>query len=104
MPLYEYECSACKHRFELLQKFSDKPAKICVRCGGPVIRLLSSPSIQFKGTGWYVTDYGTKSSVGASTKKEKKGNGAGEKPSAASAETKPSKEPSSTSTEKSAKS
>ena len=104
MPLYEYECSVCKHRFELLQKFSDKPAKVCVRCGEPVIRLLSSPAIQFKGTGWYVTDYGTKSGVGSRTKKEATGNGAGEKPSATTSETKPSKEPSTTSTEKPAKS
>ena len=58
MPLYEYECTKCKHHFELLQKFSDKPAKVCVRCGAPAQRLISSPSIKFKGTGWYVTDYG----------------------------------------------
>jgi putative FmdB family regulatory protein len=64
LPLYEYECSKCKHHFELLQKFSDKPAKVCVRCGAPAQRLISSPSIKFKGTGWYVTDYGKS---GAST-------------------------------------
>ena len=58
LPLYEYECTKCKHHFELLQKFSDKPAKLCVRCGAPAQRLISSPSIKFKGTGWYVTDYG----------------------------------------------
>ena len=58
MPLYEYECSKCKHHFEMLQKFSDKPAKVCVRCGAPAQRLISSPAIKFKGTGWYVTDYG----------------------------------------------
>ena len=61
MPLYEYECSACKKRFELIQKFSAKPAKVCIHCGGPAVRLLSSPAIQFKGTGWYVTDYAGKS-------------------------------------------
>ena len=70
MPLYEYECSVCKNRFELLQKFSDEPAKVCVRCGGPAVRLLSSPAIQFKGTGWYVTDYGGKSSVSAERNKD----------------------------------
>ncbi len=70
MPLYEYECSACKNRFELIQKFSDEPAKVCVRCGGPVIRLLSSPAIQFKGTGWYVTDYAGKNTVSAENRKE----------------------------------
>jgi putative FmdB family regulatory protein len=70
LPLYEYECTACKHRFELLQKFSDEPAKVCVRCGEPVVRLLSSPAIQFKGTGWYVTDYAGKNSVSAEHNKE----------------------------------
>ncbi|MBI2816385.1 MAG: zinc ribbon domain-containing protein [Acidobacteria bacterium] len=64
MPLYEYECSACKHRFEVLQKFSDDPVKGCSRCNAPVHRLLSSPAIQFKGTGWYVTDYAKSGSGG----------------------------------------
>jgi putative FmdB family regulatory protein len=81
LPLYEYECVACKHRFELLQKFSDEPAKVCVKCGGPVHRLLSSPAIQFKGTGWYVTDYGK--SGAASERKKPQSDGA-EKPAAAS--------------------
>ena len=103
MPLYEYECSVCKSRFELLQKFADKPAKVCVRCGGPVVRLLSSPAIQFKGTGWYVTDYGAKSGANSRTKEEAKGNGAEEKSSAATVESKPSKEPSNTPAEKPAK-
>jgi putative FmdB family regulatory protein len=58
MPLYEYACDACGRRFEQIQKFSDAPLEICVECGkGPVRRLLSSPAIQFKGAGWYVTDY-----------------------------------------------
>jgi len=61
VPLYEYECDACGCRFELIQKFSDPPPEICKECGkGPVHRLLSSPAIQFKGTGWYVTDYAQK--------------------------------------------
>ena len=61
MPLYEYECDACGHRFEVIQKFSDRPADACAKCGkGPVNRLLSSPAIQFKGTGWYITDYAQK--------------------------------------------
>jgi putative FmdB family regulatory protein len=58
LPLYEYECTKCKRHFERLQKFSDKPAKLCPNCGAPAQRLISSPAIQFKGTGWYVTDYG----------------------------------------------
>jgi putative FmdB family regulatory protein len=61
MPLYEYECEACAHRFERIQKFSDPPADTCPTCGkGPVRKLLSSPAIQFKGSGWYVTDYARK--------------------------------------------
>ncbi|MEW5981254.1 MAG: FmdB family zinc ribbon protein [Acidobacteriota bacterium] len=61
MPLYEYECGACGHRFELIQRFSDAPAHTCTACGGgPVQKLLSAPAIQFKGTGWYVTDYAGK--------------------------------------------
>lgn len=67
MPLYEYECTKCKNHFEVLQKFSDKPAKTCPSCGAPAQRLISSPAIQFKGTGWYVTDYG-KSGGGAESK------------------------------------
>ena len=62
MPLYEYECSACGHRFELIRRFSDPPADTCVACGqGPVRKLLSAPAVHFKGTGWYVTDYAKKS-------------------------------------------
>ncbi len=60
MPLYEYECRRCGHRFELLQKFSDKPRKRCPECSGAVDRLISPPAIRFKGTGWYVTDYADK--------------------------------------------
>ena len=57
MPLYEYQCDACAHRFEVIQKFSDPPVDVCPKCGGAVKKLLSSPAIQFKGTGWYITDY-----------------------------------------------
>jgi putative FmdB family regulatory protein len=60
MPLYEYECDACAHRFELIQKFSDPPVDVCPACGGRVRKLISSPAIQFKGSGWYVTDYAQK--------------------------------------------
>ena len=63
MPLYEYECP--KHgTFEKIQKFSDPPLTKCPTCGGPVERLLSAPAIQFKGTGWYITDYARKSGSG----------------------------------------
>jgi putative FmdB family regulatory protein len=61
MPLYEYECDACGQRFELIRKFSDPPLEVCAVCGkGPVRRLPSSPAIQFKGSGWYITDYAQK--------------------------------------------
>lgn len=61
MPLYEYECEMCAQRFERIQKFSDPPVDKCPSCGGPVRKLLSSPAIQFKGSGWYITDYAKKS-------------------------------------------
>jgi putative FmdB family regulatory protein len=57
MPLYEYQCESCGHRFEQIQKFSDPPLTECPNCGGPLRKLLSSPAIQFKGSGWYITDY-----------------------------------------------
>lgn len=65
MPLYEYECDNCGHRFEVIQKFSDEPVKTCPKCQGAVRKLLSSPAIQFKGSGWYITDYAKKSGSGA---------------------------------------
>lgn len=66
MPLYEYQCKKCGHRFEKIRKFSDKPIKKCPECGGSVEQLISSPAVQFKGTGWYVTDYAKKSSAPSS--------------------------------------
>lgn len=57
MPIYEYQCEACSHTFEVIQKMTDAPVTTCVLCGGPVQRLLSPPGLVFKGTGWYVTDY-----------------------------------------------
>jgi putative FmdB family regulatory protein len=70
MPLYEYQCESCAERFELIQKFSDPPPETCPKCGkGPVRRLLSSPAIQFKGTGWYITDYAKKGTSAPATAK-----------------------------------
>lgn len=66
MPLYEYQCTKCKHRFEKIQKFSDPEVKKCPECGAKVEKLLSAPAVQFKGSGWYVTDYANKS--GSSSK------------------------------------
>ena len=66
MPMYEYQCESCSNRFERIQKFSDPPIDTCPKCGkGPVRTLISSPAIQFKGTGWYITDYAKKSSADA---------------------------------------
>lgn len=70
MPIYEYECKKCGARIEALQKMSDKPLRRCRDCGGQLERLLSSVGIQFKGTGWYVTDYGRKGN-GAKTSEAK---------------------------------
>ncbi len=64
MPLYEYQCKKCHHRFERIQKFSDPHVKKCPDCGGAVEQVISAPAVQFKGSGWYVTDYAKKSSSG----------------------------------------
>jgi putative FmdB family regulatory protein len=76
MPLYEYQCKKCHHRFEKIQKFSDPPVKKCPECGSRVEQLISSPAVQFKGSGWYVTDYAKKSSAPASSSSD---SGSGEK-------------------------
>ena len=67
MPLYEYECKKCHHRFEKIQKFSDPHVKKCPKCGGPIEQVISAPAVQFKGSGWYVTDYAKKSSAPSSS-------------------------------------
>jgi putative FmdB family regulatory protein len=74
MPLYEYECNACAHRFEVIQKYSDPPIEVCPKCGSAVSKLFSSPAIQFKGSGFYLTDYGRggKSDIGAESAKAAK--------------------------------
>src|SRR3954470_21147136 len=91
MPLYEYQCLQCDHRFEVIRKFSDPPVDTCPKCGGPVRKLMSSPAIQFKGSGWYITDYARKDSTQSKsdTKTESKTDGKSESSdSAKSAETK----------------
>ncbi len=70
MPLYEYRCRKCGIQVEKIQKFSDPPLEICETCGGQLERLLSTPAIQFKGSGWYVTDYARKSSPAGATSSE----------------------------------
>jgi putative FmdB family regulatory protein len=80
MPLYEYECKKCHHRFERIQKFSDPYVKKCPDCGGPVELVVSAPAVQFKGSGWYVNDYAKKSSASSSSNGESGSNsGSGSK-------------------------
>ena len=68
MPLYEYQCKKCHSLTERIQKFSDPPLTVCPHCGGELEQLLSAPAVQFKGSGWYVTDYAKKApSAGASS-------------------------------------
>jgi putative FmdB family regulatory protein len=87
MPLHEYECKKCGHRFERIQKFSDPPVKKCPECGGKVEQLLSAPAVQFKGSGWYVTDYAKRSGPSSHSDSGDKSESAKD-----SAETKDSKE------------
>lgn len=60
MPIYEYLCQHCSHRFEVKQSIKDDPLSSCIRCGQAVTKLISSPAIMFKGSGWYITDYSDK--------------------------------------------
>ncbi|MGC1372682.1 MAG: zinc ribbon domain-containing protein [Candidatus Sulfotelmatobacter sp.] len=72
MPLYEYKCEKCGHQFEKIQKFSDRMVKKCPECGGRVEQMISAPAVQFKGSGWYVTDYANKSGGSGTDGKESK--------------------------------
>ncbi len=63
MPLYEYQCENCGERVEIIQKISDPPYEHCPKCGGPMRKLFSAPAIQFKGSGFYKTDYASKPSA-----------------------------------------
>ena len=74
MPLYEYQCDDCGHRFEQIRKFSDPPLETCPQCGGTIRKLISSPAFQFKGTGWYVSDYGAKKNADKESKDGAKDN------------------------------
>src|ERR1700731_1148094 len=78
MPIYEYQCEGCGEVFELIQKFSDEPLKVHEKCGAPVHRMITSSAIQFKGSGWYATDYakgGNGSKKSDSEKSDKKESG-----------------------------
>jgi len=99
VPLYEYRCNSCGHQFEKIQSFSAPEEKECPVCQGPVERLISAPAVQFKGSGWYVTDYARNSKSG-SMKASAEGDG---KSADSKSEKKPA-EKSSTSTSDSASS
>jgi len=73
MPLYEYECDANHHRFEVIRKFSDPPLETCPTCGSTIHKLISSPAFQFKGSGWYITDYAKKNEASAKPAASKDG-------------------------------
>ena len=102
MPVYEYECEKCGEHFDRIQKFSDEPLTVHEKCGGPVHRLISAPALQFKGSGWYITDYAKGSgseksgkTAGESTeKKTEKSGGSTESSTGGSSETKSETKPS----------
>ncbi len=100
MPLYEYECKKCGHRFERIQRFSDAMVKKCPECGGKVEQMISAPAVQFKGSGWYVTDYAKKSSGQSGSKSESDGKGESSKDSETKKDSKPKTESASKSSDK----
>jgi putative FmdB family regulatory protein len=73
MPNYEYLCKNCGHRFEQIRKFSDKQLRKCPECGGVIEQVISAPAVQFKGSGWYVTDYAKKASGSAGSSSSSEG-------------------------------
>ncbi len=72
MPIYEYVCQSCRHRFEVKQSMADLPLSSCERCGKAVTKVISASAIMFKGTGWYVTDYSDKLKPSAESKPDEK--------------------------------
>lgn len=103
VPLYEYRCKKCQHTFEKIQQFSDRPVKKCPKCGGPVEQLLSAPAVQFKGSGWYVTDYAKKGNSEKSKSSESASASSSDKESGKSTEKPESKKKESTTETKSKK-
>jgi len=105
MPLYEYRCEQCGEQFEVMQKFSDEPLATHEKCGGTVQRLISAPALQFKGSGWYITDYAKSGSApdnGAAKKSDGQGGTSAASSdsgaSSGSSESKPDTKPASTET------
>jgi len=78
MPLYEYQCKKCGHRFERIQLFSDAMVNKCPECGGKVEQMISAPAVQFKGSGWYVTDYAKKGSSASKSESKSDSDGKGD--------------------------
>jgi putative FmdB family regulatory protein len=99
LPLYEYRCTGCGHRFEKIQKVSDAPETACPKCGGALVRPLTAPALQFKGAGWYVNDYASKPSGGSSSEKSGSDSSKPESSSGSAAESKPASDSKSASTE-----
>ena len=93
MPIYEYQCTKCNDRTEVIQKFTDPPYAVCDKCGGDVRKLMSAPAIQFKGSGFYKTDYASAASkaetkAGSSETKSESSSSGDSKPSESKSETK----------------
>jgi len=84
LPLYPYRCTQCGHSFEKIQSFSDEIETVCPKCGGKLERPLTAPGLQFKGAGWYVNDYASKSSSASSESKPAEPAKTESKPAAAS--------------------
>jgi putative FmdB family regulatory protein len=91
MPNYEYLCKNCGHRFEQIRKFSDKQLRKCPECGGVIEQVISAPAVQFKGSGWYVTDY-AKKGAGSSASSSSSESDSGTKDVKDSKDTKDTKE------------
>lgn len=103
LPLYEYRCTQCGHRFEKIQGFSSEPESVCPKCGGALTRPLTAPALQFKGAGWYVNDYAPKAASSASSESKpaesdtsKDSKPAASEPAAKASTSEPSSSPSST--------
>jgi putative FmdB family regulatory protein len=98
MPIYEYQCTKCNDRTEVIQKFTDPPYAACEKCGGEVKKLMSAPAIQFKGSGFYKTDYASAASkaetkAGASEGKSESSSDSSSKPSETKSESKSESKP-----------
>jgi putative FmdB family regulatory protein len=104
MPLYEYQCKKCKHRFEKIQQYSDAPIKKCPKCNGPVEKLISAPAVQFKGSGFYSTDYPKSGSGGGSSSSKDSDSSSSESSASAAKESKSESSSEKSSSEKSSSS